>query len=286
MGAPMASNILRAARDAGSGVTVTARRIERVAEIVRDGAHWVPTAREVATASDVVLLMLPDLPDVEKVLGGDDGLIAGVTAPLVLAIGSTSSPDGVRELAARLASETNGLVSVIDAPVSGGEDGAIAGTLSIMVGGAAADFDRASLVLAAAGVPKLLGPVGSGEVAKACNQMIVAATVLALGEAIVIADRSGLDVGELLGILAGGYAGSRVLETRSDRFVNKDYHPSGMAKYMVKDLAFALAEAGKSGTVAPQLETVSRQFSALVAAGFGEQDISVTRAFVESQVEG
>lgn len=282
MGLPMASNILRLTRARGATVHITARRRETVSALVEAGATWWDTPRELASRCDVVLLMLPDLPQVEQVLAGPDGLLAGATSRLVLAIGSTSSPDGVRLLADRLAAESNGLVRVIDTPVSGGEDGAIAGTLSIMVGGEAEDFETARPILEAAGNPVLLGPLGSGEVAKACNQMIVAATVLALGEATVIADRSGLDVRALLTLLSGGYAGSRVLETRLERFVNKDYRPSGVAKYMVKDLSFARAEAEKSGTVARQLDVLFEQFKRLVDEGFGDEDIAVTRAFVES----
>ncbi|NEM90941.1 NAD(P)-dependent oxidoreductase [Galbitalea soli] len=282
MGAPMARNILRAEGVQDAGLTITARRRESVAELLDSGARWAASSREVAAASDVILLMLPDLPQLESVLAGPDGLLAGVEGPVILCIGSTSSPDGVREVGARLSEKTAGLVTVLDTPVSGGEDGAIAGTLSVMVGGSPADFEVARPVLAAVGNPVLLGPLGAGEVAKACNQMIVAATVLAWGEACVIAERSGLDVGALLELLSGGYAGSRVLETRRSRFVNKDYRPSGAARYMVKDLGFAMDEARKSGTVAHQLETLKASFESLTAAGFGDQDIAVTRAWVES----
>ena len=141
-----------------------------------------------------------------------------------------------------------GRVRVIDAPVSGGSEGAQAGTLSIMVGGDERDVNDAWPVLAACGNPVHLGPLGSGQVAKACNQMIVAATVLALGEAAVLADRSGLDLDELFRLLAGGYAGSRILETRGDRIVREDYSPSGAARYMVKDLRFAATVAQATGT--------------------------------------
>ncbi|HEV7185998.1 MAG: NAD(P)-dependent oxidoreductase [Actinomycetales bacterium] len=282
MGSAMARNILLSDPARTAGVTITARRPESVKALVGAGAHWADSAREVAAAADVVVLMLPDLPEVESVLAGPDGLLAGVSGPLVLCVGSTSSPDGVRALGTRLAAETEGRVRLLDTPVSGGEDGAIAGTLSVMVGGRPEDFEVARPVLQTVGSPVLLGPLGAGEVAKACNQMIVAATVLAWGEACVIAERSGLDVGALLDLLSGGYAGSRVLETRKERFVNKDYRPSGVAKYMVKDLGFATDEARKSATVTHQLDALKASFEALSAAGFGDQDIAVTRAWVES----
>ena len=282
MGRPMALNILRAAEASGLSLTVTARRRESVDDVIAAGAHWADSAREVASASDVIVMMLPDLPEAEAVLDGPDGLLAGVDGPLVLCIGSTSSPDGVRELGTRLRESSGGRVRVLDTPVSGGEDGAIGGTLSVMVGGSPEDFATARPVLETVGHPVLLGPLGAGEVAKACNQMVVAATVLAWGEACVIAERSGLDVGALLDLLAGGYAGSRVLETRKARFVDKDYRPSGAAKYMVKDLRFATDEARKSGTVTHQLDALRESFEELTAAGFGDQDIAVTRAWVES----
>jgi len=286
MGQPMAVRALRAAEEGSSHLVVNARNQERVSTLVSAGARWAATPRHLAERSDVIVLMLPDLPEVEQVLEGADGLLAGITEPTVIAIGSTSSPEEVRLIADIIGNQTAGLATVIDSPVSGGEDGAIAGTLSIMVGGASEDFERARPVLRAFGTPVLLGPLGSGQIAKACNQMIVASAVLALGEAVVIAERSGLDVRALLTLLSGGYAGSRVLETRLERFVNKDYSPSGVAKYMVKDLSFARAQAARTATVTSQLDLLFDQFSALVAEGFGDSDIAVTRAFVESHTPG
>ena len=283
MGLPMARNIARTP-DVHRAFFVTGRNRDRAVPVLDDGANWVDTPRELAERTDFIISMLPDLPQLEDVLAGPDGLIAGVTDPLMLGIGSTSSPDGVRALAERVAHQSHGLVRVLDMPVSGGEEGAVSGTLSLMVGGDVGDFESVRPVLETMGNPVLLGPLGSGQVAKACNQMIVAATVLALGEACVIAERSGLDVGELLTLLSGGYAGSRVLETRRDRFVTRDYSPSGAARYMVKDLSFASAEAAKSGTVTHQLDVLLSQFEALTAEGFGDEDISVTRKFVESHV--
>ena len=147
-----------------------------------------------------------------------------------------------------MAETTAGAVRVVDAPVSGGVEGAEAGTLSIMVGGEDRDVADGWAVLSACGNPVHLGPLGSGQVAKACNQMIVASTILALGEAAVLAERSGLDLTELFRLLGGGYAGSRILESRGDRIIQQDYSPSGVAKYMVKDLDFASAVATATGT--------------------------------------
>ena len=180
----------------------------------------------------------------------------------------------------RLADTTAGAVRVVDAPVSGGVDGAEAGTLSIMVGGEERDVADAAAVLTACGNPVHLGPLGSGQVAKACNQMIVASTILALGEAAVLADRSGIDLGVLFRLLGGGYAGSRILETRGDRIVREDYSPSGVAKYMVKDLDFASAVAEATDTHPVLLPAVKAAFEELTAQGHGDNDIAVTRRYI------
>ena len=152
-----------------------------------------------------------------------------------------------------------------------------------MVGGADEDVARALPVLAACGTPVHLGPLGAGEVAKACNQMIVAATVLALGEAAVLADRSGLDLRVLFDLLGGGYAGSRILATRGERIVTEDYSPSGLAKYMVKDLDFATAIAAETDTHPVLLPAVRAGFVELVERGLGDFDMSVTRRFISQR---
>lgn len=282
MGKPIARNLLKAAAPVGSAVLVHHRTAGRVQELLDAGAVFSETPRDLAAKSDVIVLMVPDLPQVEELLDGPNGIVAGISTPTVLVIGSTSSPDGVRGLDRRLSDATDGLLRVVDAPVSGGEDGAIAGTLSIMVGGDHDSVDAAWPILSSFGAPVYLGPLGSGEVAKACNQLIVAATMMALGEATVIAARSGLNVGVLLDLLSGGYAGSRMLETRKQRLIDEDYSPSGVAKYMLKDLAFAAAEAKRSSTTANLLTQVQQSFGDLVERGFGDSDLSVTRAYVSS----
>lgn len=279
MGAPMARNLLKATGRA----TIWHRSPARAQALLAEGASWAATPRELAERCRVIVLMLPDLPEVDEVLAGPDGLLAGVSAPTVLVISSTSSASGIRELAARLLSVSNGLVHLVDAPVTGGEEGAIAGTLSILVGGADDDVTAVWPVLETMGNPFRLGPLGSGAVAKFCNQMIVAATVTALGEAAVLGERSGLDLAVLFEALSGGYAGSRVLETRKRRFIEGDYHPSGAAKYMVKDLGFAVDEAEQARVDAPQLNLLLELFQDLTAHGFGDQDISVTRAYIQSR---
>jgi 2-hydroxy-3-oxopropionate reductase len=278
MGAPMARNALAGAEGDGR-VVLAARSPARAAALVEAGAVLLPTARDVADAASVVVLMVPDLPEVEQLLEGPDGLLAG-SAPVVLAVGSTVSAVGVRRLATRVEERTGGRVSMIDCPVSGGEEGAVQGTLAIMVGGDEAPVAAALPFLRLLGRPVHLGAIGAGAVAEACNQMIVAATVLALGEATVLAERSGLEVAALLDLLQGGYAASRVLDTRKSRFVDHDYSPSGAARYLKKDLGFALEIAAATGTRAAQLPALAAAFDELVAAGYGDDDIAATQPFI------
>lgn len=278
MGRPMAGRLLKA-----HGALLYVSRGRRHDDLEAQGARRAATGRELAASSDVILAMLPDLPQLEDALAGDDGMLAGVAAPLLLMIGSTSSPPAVRELGARLKRETEGLVRVIDCPVSGGEDGARAGALSIMLGGDGPDAEVASRVLSACGHPVHLGPLGAGQVAKACNQLVVASTMLALAEATVLAERSGIGPDVLWELLGRGYAGGNLLRSRRDKLVSRDYSPSGIARYMIKDLGFADDVAGATQTRPVILPVVRDAFEELVARGFGEEDITVARRFIEER---
>ncbi|MGW9113065.1 NAD(P)-dependent oxidoreductase [Microbacterium sp. NPDC055683] len=278
MGRPMAAHLL-----AAHGALALTGRARRHGDLEAAGASWHDTPRALAAGSDVVLSMLPDLPELEQALAGDDGLLAGIGGPLLLLIGSTSSATAVRALADRLAAETDGRVRVVDSPVSGGEDGAIAGTLSIMLGGEEEDTALAARVLAPCGTPVRLGPLGAGEVAKSCNQLVVSATMLALAEATVLADRSGIDPAALWDLLGGGYAGSNLLRSRRDKLVERDYSPSGVAKYMVKDLRFAGDVADATGTRPVLLPALRAAFDELVARGLGDDDLAVARRLVEER---
>lgn len=280
MGAPMAENLQRGAE--GRDVWVWARRPEAVDTLEAAGAHRARDCRSLAAACRVIVVVLPDLPQLEELLDGDDGLLAGVDAPTLLVICSTVSPTGVQELAARLERDTGGLVSIVDAPVSGGPEGAEDATLSIMVGGADEDVAVATPVLATMGNPVNLGSLGSGQVAKACNQLVVAATISALAEAAVIAERSGLDLAKLMDVLGGGYAGSRVLATRGQRLVDHNHTVAGAARFMTKDLDAALAAAAATGTGTRVLPAVRRSYGELVDQGMGDEDMSVVQRYVES----
>jgi 2-hydroxy-3-oxopropionate reductase len=226
--------------------------------------------------------MVSDMPAVRAVLDGPDGVLAGVDRPAVLCVSSTVSPDAVRELDHHVRDATGGLLHLVDAPVSGGEEGAVAGTLSVMVGGAPDDVARVLDVYRAVGTPVHLGPLGAGQVAKACNQIIVAAEVLALGEAAVIAERAGLDVLAMFDLLGGGYAASRVLEVKKRRFAEHDHSPSGAARFMVKDLSAATEEARRTATPTPQTDLLLQVFTDLTARGYGDQDTAVVQAYLES----
>ncbi|CAM3294802.1 NAD(P)-dependent oxidoreductase [Occultella aeris] len=302
MGAPMARHMATA----GIPTSVWARRPATTQALAAHGASVAATAAELAASSDVVVLVLPGMPEIDAVLTGPDGLLAdiagesgdeggveqvgspeAVLAPQrgrLLVICSTVSPRDVRELADRPELRDAGW-RVVDAPISGGEQGAEAGTLAIFVGGEREDVDVVAGVLSATGNPVHLGPLGSGQVGKACNQVIVAATVTALGEAAVLAERSGLDVAALFDLLGGGYAGSRLLEVKKDRFVTHDHSPSGAAKYMVKDLTGALDQAEDARTTLPLTKQLLQTFTDLTAAGLGDNDTAVVQAWIERQGE-
>jgi len=219
MGMPMAHNLL--ASGVAAQVSVYGRSRERAQPALEAGAEWCDSPRALAATSDVIITVLPDLPQLRELLEGNDGLLAGLSHPLLLVICSTSSPEGIRELAAELEQRADGRVQILDAPLSGGADGAAAGTLSIMAGGTETAFAVARPLLETLGMPVLLGPLGAGEVAKACNQMVVASIMVALAEATVIAERAGLDVSKLLDCLGGGYAGGRFLESRKQRLMTR-----------------------------------------------------------------
>ena len=273
MGEPMAGRLL-----AARGSLVVHSRSRRPV-LLEAGATWAETPRELAEQVDAALVMLPDLPQLAPMLEGPDGLLAAGTE-LLLMIGSTSSPRGIRELAERLERESEGLVRLVDVPVSGGESGARAGTLSIMAGGAEEDVARATALLAPCGTARHLGPLGAGEVAKACNQMVVGATMMALAEATVLAERSGIAPAALFEVLAGGYAGSRLLEDKREKLVAGDYSPGGIAAYMTKDLGFAADVAEDTETAPALLGAMRSAYDELVAAGLGEEDLSVARRFI------
>jgi len=282
MGAPMARNI----RAAGHEVTVWARRPEAVAALATDGIASAETPAALAAASDVVISMLPDLPQLEPLLDGPDGVYAGVDGSVVLVVASTVSPAGVRDFGARVAEASSGAIAVIDAPVSGGEKGAIAGELSLMVGGDESAVATAWPVLSACGTPTHLGAIGAGSVVKAANQLIVGAEVAALSEASLLARDAGIELSTLFDVLSRGLASSEVLNQKRARLTEADYTVSGAAKFMAKDLRFVLEAAGSTGTPAPLATFLRGQYEGLNEAGLGDLDIIVMQKYVDEHLRG
>lgn len=250
---------------------------------------WADDPAQLAAECNEILLMLPDLPQIAHALEAPDGILAGLehrdpaSPPLLLLIGSTCSAPGVRALADKLEAGYGERIAVVDSPVSGGEDGATQGTLSIMLGGTGELCARAAQALAPCGTPARLGELGAGQVAKACNQLVVSATIFALGEASVLAERSGLDLESMWNLLGHGYAASRLLESRQDRLVSGDDSPSGAIKYMRKDLAGALEIAESTGTHAVLLPVLRQAIDEVIEAGLGDRDISVTKRFISGR---
>lgn len=275
MGAPMGLNLLKA----GHRLTVWARRPESAARLVNAGASYQPVPRELAS-NDVIIDMLQDLAQLEPLLSGPDGLLTGVSEPAVLVVSSTVSPQDVRTLAARVGRETNNLLRVVDAPVSGGEAGAQNGTLSIMVGGDEDDVAKAIPVLQACGTPVHCGPLGAGEVVKACNQMVVGITMAALAEAALIAEGAGVDLGLMFKMLSKGWGGSAVLDAKYQKIVDRDYSNTGAAKFMVKDLKIALSEASQASRTLPLSTEALAIYQGLVEAGLGDDDLAVVHKYL------
>jgi 2-hydroxy-3-oxopropionate reductase len=273
MGKPMARNLLRAAYP----LVVHNRSRAAVDELVAAGAA-AAGSRDLATRADVVITMLPDSPDVEAVLAGPGGVFEGARPGTLLIDMSTIAPAVARRLAA--AAAASGL-EMLDAPVSGGEIGARDATLSIMVGGAAAALDRARPILQALGKTIVhVGDAGAGQVAKACNQAIVAITIEAVGEALVLAEKAGVDPGRVREALLGGFAASRILNVHGRRALEHDFRPGFRARLQLKDLAIALAAGREYGAPMPATALVTERFGSLCAAGDAEADHSVLMAHV------
>lgn len=271
MGAPMAANLVR---DLGA-LTVWNRTPGKATEVAALGAGEAATPAD--AAADVVLTVLPDLPQVESVLHGPDGLLAGwrrarATNP-VLVVHGTVSPVAMRTFAQDLRREHG--VRVVDAPMSGGVPGAQRGTLSLMVGGDPADAEALGPVFAAVATTVVhFGPSGSGQIAKACNQVVVAATIAALCEALCLADRYGLPRADLLSALAGGLAGSAVLDQKRERWLREDFTGGGNARNQLKDLGFARDAATAAGAPSELTALLHDQFHRMVARGDGDLDHS------------
>jgi 3-hydroxyisobutyrate dehydrogenase len=268
MGAPMARHLL----DAGHEVTVHNRTRERELPLAERGAARAATPREAAAAAEAVLTCVSDTPDLLAVLEGEDGAAAGLREGGLVVDCSTVSPAETAAVAARLAERGIGFV---DAPVSGGSEGAERGTLTVFAGGAEADVDRAQPILDAfSGRITHLGPPGAGQVAKAVNQVMIAGTYASVGEGIALGRAAGLPAEALVQALSAGAAASWVLDNRSANMI-ADAYPLGFKVGLHrKDLGIALDEAARHGLALAVAQLVADQEDGLIADGHGDEDVS------------
>jgi 2-hydroxy-3-oxopropionate reductase len=266
MGRPMALHLLRA----GHQLAVWARRPESAAPLAAAGATVCASAAELAAQSEVVISIITASADVEALALGPAGLAEGFRPGAIHVDMSTIAPGTARKLAAAYAARG---VGWLDAPVSGGEQGAIAATLAIMAGGEAAVLERVRPLLQVLG-PKLvhIGPAGAGQVAKACNQMIMVAAIQACAEAMQLARGSGVDAARVRQALMGGSAASRVLDVMGERMVRRDFSAGIEARLHHKDFGIVLDEAVRLGAPLPIAAQVWQQLNALMANGWGRDD--------------
>ena len=277
MGAAMAGRLVAA----GFDVAVHNRTRAREEPLAALGAARADHPAAAARGADLVVVIVSDTPDVDEVVFGDDGIAAGLAPGALVVDMSTIAPDATRSFAARVAERG---AAWLDAPVSGGSEGARNGTLSIMVGGAAADLERARPVLEALGTTIThVGPVGAGQLAKAMNQVVIAGTYAAVAEGIVLGLKAGIDVEAALTALAGGAAGSWGLVHRGPNVVRNDYPLGFRVRLHRKDLGIALAAARALGAPLPVAALVEQWETGLIARGHGDEDVSAIGRVVREQ---
>lgn len=277
MGAAMAARLVAA----GHHVTVHNRTRAREEPLAALGAARAAHPAAAARGAELVVAIVSDTPDVDQVVFGRDGIAAGLEAGALLVDMSTIAPDATRAYAARIAEQG---AAWLDAPVSGGSEGARNGTLSIMVGGDAADLERARPVLNAMGTTIThVGPVGSGQLAKAMNQVVIAGTYAAVAEGIVLGLKAGIDVEAALAALAGGAAGSWGLVHRGPNVMRNEYPLGFRVRLHRKDLGIALDAARALGAPLPVAALVEQWETGLIARGHGDEDVSAIGRVVREQ---
>ncbi len=275
MGKPMAINL----KKAGHTVFVHGRRPASMTEPVAAGCIGCASAAEAAAQAEVTIVMVSDTPDVEQVIFGDTGVIHGARAGTVVVDMSTISPTATRRFAAELAAQN---IDMLDAPVSGGDVGAINATLSIMVGGKPAVFERVKPLFEAMGKNiVLVGDHGAGQVAKACNQIVVAVTIEAVAEALTFARKNGVDPAKVRDALMGGFAGSRILEVHGKRMLDNDYKPGFKTRLHQKDMNIVMQTAKELGLALPGAALVMQHLNALMGMGGAELDSAAVMKIVE-----
>jgi len=270
MGRPMAKNLVKA----GYPLVVHSRSRPPVEALAADGARVATSPADVARQATRIITMLPDSSDVEQVLEGPDGVFSAMPRGTVLIDTSSIAPASAR----RLAAEANARgATMLDAPVSGGEIGAIDGTLSIMVGGDAAAFEAVKPLLDVMGNPDKvirIGEAGAGQVCKLCNQMAIGGALASVSEAFALARKAGVDPARVREALLGGFAASRVLEVHGERILKGNYTPGFRASLYAKDYRNVAAALTEFHTPAPVTASVQQLLEAMMASGLGEQDYS------------
>jgi 2-hydroxy-3-oxopropionate reductase len=271
----MAQNLLRA----GFPLVVHNRHQEVTDELIAVGATSGTRPREIAASCDVLITMLPGSSQVEEVLIGPDGVIEGAHTGLIVIDMSTISPVVTSMLATRLAEHD---VIMLDAPVSGGDKGAIEGTLSIMVGGDEDAFKQCLPIFQALGKTIVrVGESGAGQVVKACNQIVVALVYEAVSEALVLGSKVGVDPAKILQVLSGGLAANRVMELRGATMLAHDFTPGGRISLHHKDLGIALETGRRYGVPLPVTAVVDQMFASLEVKGMGDLDHSALLLYLE-----
>lgn len=268
MGKPMAKNLLAG----GYSLVVHSRSAGPVDELVAAGAARAASPADVARQAKRIITMLPDSPDVEHVLEGKQGIFSAVEPGTIIIDTSSIAPAVARRLAAR--ARTLG-AALLDAPVSGGEIGAVNASLSIMVGGDADAFTMVKPILDVMGNPERvvrIGEAGAGQICKVCNQIVIGGTLAAVSEAFALARKAGVDVARVREALLGGFAASRVLEVHGERILQGNYKPGFRAKLYGKDLRIASETLASLESPAPVSAVVHQLVTALVASGRGDDD--------------
>jgi 2-hydroxy-3-oxopropionate reductase len=266
MGRPMALNLIRA----GHSLRVWARRAEAMQPLLDAGATAAVSAADVAANVDVVITIVGDAPDVERVALGPDGIADGARPGLIHIDMSTISPEVTQSIARRLAARG---VTMLDAPVSGGEPGAINAALTIMVGGDASAFECVKPLFEAMGKTiSHIGGNGAGQVAKACNQIVTGVGVAAVAEALNFARKSGVDAGAVREVLLGGFAASRILDAHGGRMIQRNFQPGFKSWMHQKDMRIVLEEAHRLGLQLPTAAAAAQLYNAMVGSGLGEED--------------
>jgi len=264
----MAKNLMKG----GYSLVVHSRSGGSVDEIASAGAAAARSPAEVARQASVVITMLPDTPDVELVLAGPDGVLSALRPNSVVIDMSSISPVATRKLAAQVGARSS---AMLDAPVSGGEIGAINAALSIMVGGDAEAFARVKPILACMGNPERIihiGESGAGQICKVCNQVAIGGALAGVSEAFALARKAGVDASRVRRALLGGFAASRVLEVHGERMLKGDYKPGFRTKLYQKDLRLANEAAAANGVAMPATAIVTQLVNALVASGGANLD--------------